>query len=91
MKRIEEDMNLQAKHYVKQMETISQRQSQVIDGFLQSKDKILEQTGQITAGLLEAIQKQSLALDVNEINNTKMENCLIGQRESLALLESKEL
>src|SRR5690606_17223127 len=52
-KRIEEDMMLQAKHYTMQIDSIVKRQSQIIEGFLHSKDRIMEQTGQITAGMLE--------------------------------------
>ena len=54
-KRIEDDMMLQAKHYTMQIDAISKRQSQIIEGFLQSKERIVEQTGQITAGILENI------------------------------------
>ena len=71
MKRIEDDMALQTKHYAQQIAAISQRQSQIIDGFLQSKEKILEQTGQITAGMLETIQNQTLALDMNKMQNVE--------------------
>lgn len=85
MKRIEEDMALQAKHYSQQIEAISQRQSQIIDGFLHSKDKILEQTGQITAGMLETIQNQTLALDVNRAQSAEMDAASIGEKEKLAL------
>lgn len=90
MKRIEEDMALQAKHYSQQIEAISQRQSQIIDGFLQSKDKILEQTGQITAGMLETIQNQTLAHDLNRTQSVEMGVALIGEKEKLALPEENE-
>lgn len=85
MKRIEEDMALQAKHYSQQIEAISQRQSQIIDGFLQSKDKILEQTGEITAGMIETIQNQTLALDMNRAQSAEMDAASIGEKEKLAL------
>lgn len=85
MKRIEEDMALQAKHYSQQIEAISQRQSQIIDGFLQSKGKILEQAGQITAGMLETIQNQTLALDVNRAQSAEMGVTSIDEKEKLAL------
>ena len=90
MKRIEEDMTLQAKHYTQQIEAISHRQSQIIDGFLQSKDKILEQTGQITAGMLETIQKQTLVLDTNKTQSEQMGTAMIGEKEKLALLGDTE-
>ncbi len=63
MKRIEEDMQMQTKHYMMQIEAVSKRQSQVIDGFLQSKERILAQTGEITSGMLETVQKQTLAIE----------------------------
>ena len=90
MKRIEEDMALQAKHYTQQMEAIARRQSQIIEGFLQSKGKILEQTGQITAGILETIQNQTLALDMNRKQGIENGAVLIEEKEKLALLGSTE-
>lgn len=69
-KRIEEDQARQSQYYTRQFDAILERQSQVINGFLSSKDKIIEQTGQITAGMLDAIQKQTLALQ----DNTGMEH-----------------
>ena len=65
-RRIEDDMNLQTQHYLNQISSISQRQTQVIDAFLQSKDKILEQTGQITMQMLENIKVQSTLLDMRK-------------------------
>lgn len=90
MKRIEEDMDLQAKHYTQQIEAVSQRQSQIIAGFLQSKDKILEQTGQITAGMLETIQKQTLTLETSKNSNTDMKIAMIEKDKKLTLPENSE-
>ncbi len=70
MKRIEEDMAMQAKHVTQQLGNLSQRQTQIIDGFLASKERIIEQTGQITVGMVETIQKQILALETSPANNT---------------------
>ena len=70
-KRIEEDQAMQVQYYTRQFDAIMARQSQVINGFLSSKDKIIEQTGQITAGMLDSIQKQTLALqDSTRIDDT---------------------
>lgn len=85
LKRIEEDMNMQVEHYTMQINAIVQRQSQIIDGFLKSKDKIVEQTGQITSGMLETIQNQTLALNSSISSNTDSEMSLIGEKEKLAL------
>lgn len=87
-KRVEEDMALQAQHYVKQIDAIATRQTQVIDGFLSSKEKILEQTGNITAGMLETIQAQTLALNGSNITGEKSENAL-PMNEQLALPTSE--
>lgn len=64
-KRIEQDMELQVKHYAERIESISKRQEQMMLGFQQSKDRILEQTGQMTMGMLEAVQKQALLSATN--------------------------
>lgn len=61
-KRIEADMDMQVKYCMQQLDAIAARQSQVINAFLSSKERIVEQTGQITAGMLEAIQQKVLAL-----------------------------
>ena len=62
MKRIEADMTMQATHVTQQLESLSQRQSQIIDGFLASKDRVVEQTGQITVGMLKQVEQQTLQL-----------------------------
>lgn len=63
-KRIDDDMMLQVKHYTMQIDSISKRQSQIIEGFLQSKERIVEQTGKITAGILENIASRELSIKV---------------------------
>lgn len=62
-KRIEDDMTLQAQHYTKLIDAVLARQSQVIAGFLTSKERILEQTGNITSGMLDCVQNQVLSLE----------------------------
>lgn len=89
-KRIEEDMALQAKHYTMQLDAISNRQTQIINGFLESKERIIEQTGQITAELLETIQKRTLALETAAGNSTEQEIKALPDAEKLALTENKK-
>lgn len=67
--QIMDDAKLQQQRYMKQIEAVSERQSQVIAGFISSKEKIIEQTGQITSGMLEAVQAQALQLNTNLQNN----------------------
>ena len=87
MKRIEEDMALKARHYIMQLEAVSKRQTQIIDGFLTSKERIIEQTGQITAGMLEMVQKQMLVFDENRAGQ---EVKALPNAEKLALEEKAE-
>ena len=63
MKRIEADMTMQATYVTQQLEALSQRQTQIINGFLASKDRVVEQTGQITVGMLKQIEQQTLQLE----------------------------
>lgn len=55
-KRIEDDMEAQQKSYLMQLEAVVVRQNQVIEGFRESKNRIVEQTGELTAGLLQSMQ-----------------------------------
>lgn len=90
MKRIEEDMAMQSKHVTQQLDSLSQRQTQIIDGFLASKERIIEQTGQITAGMLESIQKQTLALETSAGNNAAGDVKALPNAERLVLAEKTE-
>ena len=60
--QIQDDRKIQQQHYMKQIEAVSERQSMVISGFISSKEKIIEQTGQITQGMLDSVQAQVLQL-----------------------------
>lgn len=63
--QIQDDRKIQQQHYLKQIEAVSERQSLVISGFISSKEKIIEQTGQITQGMLDSVQAQVLQLNTN--------------------------
>lgn len=93
-KLIEEDMRLQSEYYMKQLDNIAIRQQQVIDGFIKSKNSIIEQTGMLTKELLASVQKQTLELSqggetsLKEIQQ-KQQTLLSGQ-QPLALSEGKQ-
>ena len=93
-KRIEDDMRLQGEYYMKQLDNIAIRQQQVIDGFIKSKNSIIEQTGMLTKELLASVQKQTLELSqggetsLKEIQQ-KQQTLLSGQKP-LALSEGKQ-
>jgi hypothetical protein len=59
-KRIDEDKAMHLRSIERQFDNLSKRQDQIIEGFLKSKEKIMEQTSQITAGLLEHMVKPIL-------------------------------
>ena len=94
-KLIEEDMRLQSEYYMKQLDNIAIRQQQVIDGFIKSKNSIIEQTGLLTKELLASVQKQTLELSqggetsLKEIQQ-KQQTLLSGQKP-LALSEGKQV
>lgn len=90
IKRIEEDMALQAKHYTAQLNALSNRQTQIIDGFLASKERIIEQTGQITTGILDTIQKQTLELGTYKTLDVEKSENALPNIERLALESSVE-
>lgn len=88
-KRIEDDMNSQIMSYNKQMDGIAERQAKIIDSFLASKEKMLEQSSQITNSLIENIltnnnenfQLQSLS-DMKSIENNMNDKKLLGSGEN---------
>lgn len=94
-KLIDEDMRLQSEYYMKQLDNIAIRQQQVIDGFIKSKNSIIEQTGLLTKELLASVQKQTLELSqggetsLKEIQQ-KQQTLLSGQKP-LALSEGKQV
>ena len=59
-KRIECDMNSQLKSYEVQIEGISNRQNRIMNNFLTSKEKIIEQTSEITNNLMEKALNTSI-------------------------------
>lgn len=80
--QIQDDRKMQQQHYMKQIDAISERQSMVISGFISSKEKIIEQTGQITQGMLDSVQAQVLQLGTEAKNNLELPN---NEEEKLAL------
>jgi len=80
--QIQDDRKMQQQHYMKQIEAVSERQNLVISGFISSKEKIIEQTGQITQGMLDSVQAQVLQLGTDMKNNMALPN---NEEEKLAL------
>lgn len=82
---IEKDMSAQFDVMLKQLDGVSSRQTKIIDGFLKSKERIIEQTGQITGGIIE-----NMALNYNNalyLNDTKDSADLTENPKEKILLE----
>ena len=86
-KRIEEDMRVQGEYYMKQLDNIAMRQQQVIDGFINNKNNIIEQTGLLTKELLASVQKQALELGQGRVTSLKE----IQQEQQVLLSGQKPL
>lgn len=78
MKRIEDDMMLQSKHYDMQIDAAVKRQSQIIAGFLQNKDRIVDQTGQITTEILKNISNSYV--QVHPLDSGTIGQPVIGEK-----------
>lgn len=88
-KRIEDDMNSQIMSYNKQIEGISERQGKIVDSFLSSKEKMLDQSSQITNSLIENFlikNNEELQLgvvsDIKSIENSINNKNLLGDGEN---------
>lgn len=88
MQRIQDDCQRQQQYYLKQIDNVYSRQSQVIAGFISSKEKIIEQTGQVTHEMLEAVQNNILHLNTSANFSANMQ--LESQNSTKALPDSKQ-
>ncbi|MDK0762125.1 lecithin retinol acyltransferase family protein [Clostridium perfringens] len=78
LKRIEDDMVLQLKSYEAQIEGISIRQSKIMDSFLSSKEKMINQNNQITNFLISnsVTDEENSILKLDERNKFNKSNLL---------------
>ncbi len=72
MKRIEEDMTLQAAHYNRQLDGVIKRQEQIIESTLSTKNQITNHTAEITVQMLEGLQKNLQQIEANTPNENPM-------------------
>jgi hypothetical protein len=84
-KKIDKDDDAQLQLMMNQLDAASKRQSQVIAGFLQSKERIMEQTGQITAEILKNIASSyspSQSLNSGSIDQPRIGENIVKVLES---------
>lgn len=79
-------MELQYKHYTMQLNAVAERQRQIISGFLQSKDRIVEHTGQITEGLIERIADR---IEYNKNDSLETQQPLLPENKLSMLGDGK--
>ena len=72
---------------MKQIEAVADRQNMVISGFISSKDRIIDQTVQITKGMLDTVQAQALQLGADAQTAAALPN---KAENKLALLDKSE-
>jgi hypothetical protein len=80
-KLIEDDWVKQLQHYTMQTVSIANRADEITRSILQSKERMIEQTGQITNGLLESFS----------LNHEPFQRLATGESVSQTLLEEKNL
>ncbi|MEH7334852.1 lecithin retinol acyltransferase family protein [Neobacillus drentensis] len=84
--QIQKDKLLQEKFLEKQIDSIQERQKQVISGFLNIRERIIEQNDKITAGVLESIKhgnEQLRTLGHENADQLKLES------KSVTMIEGK--
>lgn len=86
--QIQNDMNAQMKHHDMQLKSLEIRQQQIIIGFINSKDKILEQTGNLTQNIITNLIKDNLSLE----GKTQLNKFILDDKQAkMSLQNNKKL
>lgn len=86
--QIQNDMNAQMKHNDMQLKSLEIRQQQIISGFINSKDKILEQTGNLTQNIITNLIKDNLSLE----DKTQLNKFILDDKQAkMSLANNKKL
>lgn len=86
--QIQNDMNAQIKHNDMQLKSLEIRQQQIISGFINSKDKILEQTGNLTQNIITNLIKDNLSLE----DKTQLSKFILDDKQAkMSLPNNKKL
>ncbi|WP_278849085.1 lecithin retinol acyltransferase family protein [Megamonas funiformis] len=86
--QIQNDMNAQIKHNDMQLKSLAIRQQQIISGFINSKDKMLEQTGNLTQNIITNLIKDNLSLE----DKTQLNKFILDDKQAkMSLPNNKKL
>ncbi len=86
--QIQNDMNAQIKHNDMQLKSLAIRQQQIKSSFFNSKDKILEQTGNLTQNIITNLIKDNLSLE----DKTQLNKFILDDKQAkMSLANNKKL
>lgn len=86
--QIQNDMNAQIKHNDMQLKSLAIRQQQIKSSFFNSKDKILEQTGNLTQNIITNLIKDNLSLE----GKTQLNKFILDDKQAkMSLPNNKKL
>lgn len=86
--QIQNDMNAQMKHNDMQLKSLAIRQQQIKNSFFNSKDKILEQTGNLTQNIITNLIKDNLSLE----DKTQLNKFILDDKQTkMSLPNDKKL
>lgn len=86
--QIQNDMNAQIKHHDMQLKSLAIRQQQIKSSFFNSKDKILEQTGNLTQNIITNLIKDNLSLE----DKTQLSKFILDDKQAkMSLPNNKKL
>lgn len=86
--QIQNDMNAQMKHHDMQLKSLAIRQQQIKSSFFNSKDKILEQTGNLTQNIITNLIKDNLSLE----DKTQLSKFILDDKQAkMSLPNNKKL
>lgn len=88
LEQIQDDKKAQLECYHMQLEALKNRQQQIINSFINSRDKILEQTGNLTQNIITNLIKNNLSLE----NKTQLNKFILDDKQAkMSLPNNKKL
>lgn len=88
LEQIQDDKKAQLECYHMQLEALKNRQQQIINSFFNSKDKILEQTGNLTQNIITNLIKDNLSLE----DKTQLNKFILDDKQAkMSLPNNKKL
>lgn len=88
LEQIQDDKKAQLECYHMQLEALKNRQQQIINSFINSRDKILEQTGNLTQNIITNLIKDNLSLE----DKTQLNKFILDDKQAkMSLPNNKKL